>query len=447
MERCCEITMNLSECVVRTPAAVQPNLFETDEFKDNADFHAYLLDTSKKTREETVGKFQSIISLYNFYSELRKKTEDEYATRYGPSALSETKELPLDIQTFYDFLNDVKVATEPPLTLIVEIADRNYDTIRLIGTNLNKILRRERNMVNIDRAQQLDNQCIRWIAKQPGRTAAQKAGPKQQIKAVIRQESFNTLENRVFKHFLQLCAVNAISYIKEYAHEFTQSLYIKKVKRLLNLVLALSDLPEFEGIGNLYSLPKPNFVLQNNPRYRIIWELYLQLVSKQRIIESLWTNRHLFYREFVIHAFLSILHAASSKGRTSHFKQFLWIRKYPDEKGQFFNSAEASYYGFFSSPTKTFACKYKEYDDRVQYAWSHRIKPVGIGVAYIPESLEQLVFPANSLQHVIILEKPVKTINASPLTHIIDLSSLHKDLPHHIFATIQETLYHDCLSI
>ena len=439
--------MNLSEYVVRTPATTQPNFFKTDEFKDNAAFHTYLLDTSKKTREESVGKFQSIISLFNFYSELRKKVENEYSAQYGPSALSEAKDLPLDIQTFYDFLNDGKVATEPPLTLIVEIADRDYDTIRLIGTNLNKILRRERNMVNIDRAQQLDNQCIRWIAKQPGRTAAQKAGPKQQIKAVIRQESFNTLENRVFKHFLQLCAVNAISYIKEYAQEFTQSLYIKKVKRLLNLVLALRELPEFEGIGNLYSLPQPNFVLQNNPRYRIIWELYLQLVSKQRIIESLWANRHLFYREFVTYAFLSIMHTASSKGRTSHFRQFLWIRKYPDGKGHFFNCTETSYYGFFTSPTKTFACKYKEYDDRVLYSWSHRIKPVGLGVAYVPEGVEQLVFPVNSLQNMIILEKPLKAINASPLASIIDLSSLHKDLPRHLFATIQETLYHDCLSI
>jgi hypothetical protein len=391
--------------------------------------------------EETVGKFQSILSMFNFYSELRKKAEVEYVCNYAPNAISDMKDIPLDLNTYYDYLNELKEATEPPLSLIVEIADKNYETIKIIGDHLNKVLRRERKLVSLDKVQQIDNQCIRWIAKQPGRTAAQKAGPKQMIKGVIRQESFNTLENRVFKHFLELCIINAISYIKEYSRQFKDSVYLSKVKRLLNLAIMIREQPELREISNIYSLPQPNFVLQNNPRYRIIWMLYVQLVSKQRIIESLWANRQSLYREFISHAFLSITHNERKKEGRSNFKHFFWIRKYPDKNGQFFNNAEEKYFESFVSDTNIFNCTLKDTGDRIQYWTSNKTKPSSIGIAYVPEGTKQLVFPVGERhRNIIITEERVEIINAFPKNIVIDLSSMIRDLPHEIFNNIKESV-------
>lgn len=433
--------MNLSECIVYSDIEPNHKLFKTEKFKDHAAFHSYLINTDKKTLEETIGRFQSILSMFNFYSELRKKAEDEYASFYTPNAISDMKEIPLDMNTFYNYLNELKEATEPPLSLIVEIADKNYVTIKTIGDHLNKVLRRERKLVSLDKVQQIDNQCIRWIAKQPGRTAAQKAGSKQMIKGVIRQESFNTLENRVFKHFLELCIINAISYIKEYSRQFKDSVYLNKVKRLLNLAIMIREQPELREISNIYSLPKPNFVLQNNPRYRIIWMLYIQLVSKQRIIESLWANRQSLYREFISHAFLSIMHNEREKEGKSNFKHFFWIRKYPDKNGQFFNVAEEHYYESFVSDTCRFNCTLKDTGDRIQYWASNRAKPIGIGVAYVLAGTKQLFFPAGKKhRNIIITEERVEIIDAYPKTIVINLSSMIRDFPHEIFNNIKESV-------
>ena len=96
-------------------------------------------------------------------------------------------------------------SSEPPQTLITQIAQQHIDIIEYIIQNARKILKRERKKVHISTAQQLDGQCLRWLIRQPGVTAAQKAGNQQKILSVVREESYNTLENRVLKAFLQEC--------------------------------------------------------------------------------------------------------------------------------------------------------------------------------------------------------------------------------------------------
>lgn len=434
--------MRPDDCLVHKNSADNPSIFKSEGYRDLFAFHAYLLNTDREKIDEAIGKYQAIISLFNFYAELRKRAEEEYRITYCPSAISEKKEIPICLDSFYDALNDSKEAVEPPLTLIVEIADKNYETVRLIGENLNKLLRRERRMVSLDKAQQIDNQCIRWIARQPGYTAEQKAGPKQQIMAVIRQESFNTLENRVFKHFTELCVINAVSYIREYGKRFRNSRNLKLVRRLLNLCLLLQQLPEFEGIARIYSIPQPNYVLQNNPRYRTIWLLYQQLVSKQKIIESLWPNRHNIYREFVAYSFISILHQRRKKEGYATFSHYLWMKKYPDSSGRFFSSSDSTYTDFFKNNAgEVFSCSYCDTGEQMMFVTSNKTLMEKMVVCYLPEKETGIILPElTGRRYLIITEGPAEVMNKCDNTIIFDLSEMNDNHPHELFRIIKENI-------
>ena len=86
---------------------------------------------------------------------------------------------------------ETTLARELP-TVLTQIFDR-----------LRKVLRREREPQPVGRVEQLDAACLRWLTRQPGYTVAQKAGPRQQVLAVVRRPCFDKMiiRNLVKKPF------------------------------------------------------------------------------------------------------------------------------------------------------------------------------------------------------------------------------------------------------
>lgn len=287
----------------------------TDEFKDSSFLRGYLRgDTEDKTEPlEYVSFFSSVIESY---SQLRGMAETENKNRGFYEVVSSKGSLPVSADNIVKHLKESK--SDAPEEIITVIAQRHYNLIKSVGESLRKILRRERNKVNIGRAQQMDSQCLIWLSKQPGYTTAQKAGSKQEVLSVVRHESYDTLENRVFKDFLKLCQREGANYYGAYKGIFPNSKRVEDVKRLVNLVTSILLFPVMSEISQLKSNPRPNYVLQKNTSYSVIWVLYQKLLRKYKDIEELWPYRHLIIREYLALRFDMLLYhnfEAILKGR------------------------------------------------------------------------------------------------------------------------------------
>ena len=93
---------------------------------------------------------------------------------------------------------------EPRISEIVIQAGRMRPFLKDLEKKIRRMLRREREKVQLDRVQEMDRASMRWLSKQPGTTLAQRAGSDQRILAIVRNENFDTLENRVLHAYLKL---------------------------------------------------------------------------------------------------------------------------------------------------------------------------------------------------------------------------------------------------
>jgi hypothetical protein len=224
---------------------------------------------------------------------------------------------------------------DAPESLIYRIAREDRGRLAELCIHPRELLRRERRLVSVDRSRQLDAQSMRWLDRQPGEDLIQKAGSRQWIQAVVRYRSPDTLENRVLKD----CLLRAVGAAREYRQEnlrFAQSQAVKKVERFesscesLALTSAVSRVPAVVGI------PVPNYVLQNDPRYKHLWSLWLQLVRREIVSQSLvnWAGRWISELGFV-----STLAAMSELCENDQrWSQHLWLRSEP-VNGEFLDPA------------------------------------------------------------------------------------------------------------
>ena len=156
---------------------------------------------------------------------------------------------------------------------------------------LRKVLRREREPQAVGRVEQLDAACLRWLTRQPGYSVAQKAGPRQRVLAVVRRENYDILENRVLRDLLLRTERLAERWQEENEKAFPGHETVRAVKRLGNLCRRGLELEALQGVAPLHDVPKPNYVLTQDARYRRIWDAYLLVVEHYRLIEGLWDRR------------------------------------------------------------------------------------------------------------------------------------------------------------
>ena len=132
-----------------------------------------------------------------------------------------------------------------------------------------KILLRYRDLVPIHRFQESDAHCLRWYVQQPGRTKEEKAGNKQRLLAVVRKESFNTLENQVLKDFITRCYLESSRYLQSEVppakSDSARAMLVQSYKGVCNVSLRETI---FENVTKPPHGIQPNYVLQQDTRYK-----------------------------------------------------------------------------------------------------------------------------------------------------------------------------------
>lgn len=173
--------------------------------------------------------------------------------------------------------------------LVVKLSKKMPSYLRDIASVPKRVLRRFREASRLDRIQELDVHCLLDFAQRPGRTAVEKAGQKQRLLSVIRQESFDTLENRVILDFCRR-SIQAVRSFKDQnkRHENT-SKRLADVKNYGKYCDAYIRDALWEGVAALSEPCRtPNYALAQNPLYVEVWRGYLKLLRYANLRETVW---------------------------------------------------------------------------------------------------------------------------------------------------------------
>jgi hypothetical protein len=232
------------------------------------------LDTGSSFRDTQ--HYQTVISWSSFFDDC----SDENAESKSPLTWDRINQM---IKTASEEKN------EPQMALIVKIAQELSKTISDFAYGIRKVLSCERRLTPIEKAEEFDAVCIDWYIRQPGLTAHEKAAYNQQkLKSVVRKDYVDTLENRVLKDFLKRCVAEANLYRNSCTEKQLNSARAKKVRAYSILCSALLQNPIFQEVSDITCAVQPNYVLQGDARYKLIWKRYLQLLRKQRANDLLW---------------------------------------------------------------------------------------------------------------------------------------------------------------
>ena len=187
---------------------------------------------------------------------------------------------------------------QPRMDVIVRIAQEFEKPLVRLAEAPRRILRRERSMTGLGSVQEIDDACLEWLVRQPGRTPVQKAGPRQEMLAVIRYESYDTLENRVLKDFLRRCRDAADLYVDQ-SRKYSGTERYELVARFRDRCKGLLALEQWAGVSGLHGIPQPNYVLQHDRSYRELWKWYLQLVHRERQTDEAWRWQRRLWAEMI----------------------------------------------------------------------------------------------------------------------------------------------------
>jgi hypothetical protein len=185
------------------------------------------------------------------------------------------------------FWRAAETESEPLVSEIVLQSLRMPRHLRDILERLRRVLRRERAMVPLDRVQEMDQASMIWLTRQPGNTLPERAGPSQRIQAVVREESYDTGENRVVHSWCRLAHAAARDWLRHNEHARNSRRYaeVDRLKRITRL--AMRDLEDL-GIRIAPEDQLPNFVLTQDPDYREVFEAWRRLLNEKRRLDELW---------------------------------------------------------------------------------------------------------------------------------------------------------------
>jgi len=207
----------------------------------------------------------------------------------------------------------VTESDEPRMALIVKLARELPTVLERVCRHPRRVLRRERQMQSLGRVREVDPGCLRWLARQPGVSVAERAGSRQQVLAIVRVEDVDTPENRVVKDLLQRASAACARYVREHLGvEHDRVRDVKRFRRLLRSLMKFSPITE---ASNLVGIPQPNYVLQMDPNYSTLWNAYLQLVRQQQLEDNVWRWRQRLFAEHVQLGFVAALHELSEHFR------------------------------------------------------------------------------------------------------------------------------------
>ena len=189
--------------------------------------------------------------------------------------------------------------TDPRMAEIVKQSREMKPILRQLENRIRKVLRRHRELVPIDKVQEMDRASINWLVRQPGRSNIERAGTSQRILAIVRHENFNTLENQVLHSYVILAAQTAREWMLE--HKSAEGnpkfrLVSDYMKRCRSYSKYLDELE----IGKASPQITPNYVLIHNPLYNTVFESWKRLLQHEKVLDDLWAWQAETWTDFVV---------------------------------------------------------------------------------------------------------------------------------------------------
>jgi hypothetical protein len=186
---------------------------------------------------------------------------------------------------------DIREATLP---LVVSL-NRRYNLhkkLQKITPNLRHQLRRRTETMRLGDIQEMDAYSVRDYIRRPGRSAAEKAGVKQELTGVNRYADYNTAENKFLLYFAgRLLHGECDRYEKSNAQQ-----YRSEVVQLRSLIARLKQQCRQENTRvfteKTYQFTQPNHVLLKDPIYRSFYKAYLDYISHKQEKEQIWPFRN-----------------------------------------------------------------------------------------------------------------------------------------------------------
>lgn len=131
----------------------------------------------------------------------------------------------------------------------------------------------------------MDTTTMRAFARAPGRTAAQKAGAKQELLSVVREDNVDLPENRVVVWVAQRIRVLASAWVSRYEGLESRMIgntlrAVRDLNRLAGRVLASREFVTVKPLA--HHLDSPTYCLQFDRRYREIWRAYRAIRTQDR---------------------------------------------------------------------------------------------------------------------------------------------------------------------
>ncbi|MBL1217360.1 MAG: DUF2357 domain-containing protein [Planctomycetes bacterium] len=196
---------------------------------------------------------------------------------------------------------------EGPLRIIVRIAETCAPLLQSVCERPRRALRRVREASRFDRVQQMDDACIRWLIRRPGRTLLEKAGPERKVLAVQRIETTDTPENRVIRDFLERAVRECTGYLREHGQR-RESPRVRLIRKFRRWLIRWLTTTQIGDVPRPVGFPRPNYVLQFDERYAPLWFWYERLRRQQTGVDEAWRWRR---RIFVEHCRLALAECLS----------------------------------------------------------------------------------------------------------------------------------------
>lgn len=193
--------------------------------------------------------------------------------------------------------------------LITELAEFIVPSIERIAASPKRALRRIRDQERVQSVRELDKYCLIDLARRPGTSLPEKAGPRQRVLSIKRQESVDTLENQVFLHCCDMLALASKRYLT--LHQGISGSNRKSlVKALARCCSRINKASSLKGVSRLRSpCRQPNYVLLQNAHYARIWQAYTKLIRNEQLRDILWRwSRRLFANYLAVCLADTIMH-------------------------------------------------------------------------------------------------------------------------------------------
>jgi len=173
-------------------------------------------------------------------------------------------------------------------------ADRLERAIKHVCRTPRTALVHQRNLVNANRLQAMDAHCLRWLARQPGTTTVERAGPRQQVMGLTRTEQIATLENRTAAQVMRAIKAECQRVLDDAEPEAPRHEPVRRLARVIDRMCRESPVPH---LADPVPGVRANHVLRHDRRYRLLWQAQLELRHRDQRQTEAWHWRHRLWAE------------------------------------------------------------------------------------------------------------------------------------------------------